>query len=232
MFARVERLFVVGCAVGSAGMNLAAANTASLRAVLAYVVPPLFLAAVVDRTVSVVRRHYLGEADASAWSALGRVTLYATRLFLAPVSTTKGFRRWVLNSAPVPEPDAPGALSIVSDALSTDAVPDALVPAPADTVPDVNSVATAPTVLDAIPGTPATATAPTAPDAVPGAAANAARTRSKMRGGRRSPERIFREELEKGTLPSVRAIQRECRIGRPKATAIREQMMHQLASVG
>ena len=102
--ARIERVFIVACALGSAWMNWEAANTADLRSLTAYVGPPLFLAAVVDRTVSVIRRHYLGDDDGSAWSQLGRAALYAARFVLAPVSTATGARRWVLASAPVPEP--------------------------------------------------------------------------------------------------------------------------------
>lgn len=102
--ARIERLMIVLCALGSAAMNLAAATTGDVRSALAYALPPLFLAVVVDRTVSVIRRHYLGDDDASAWSSLGRVALYAVRLVIAPLSTTAGARRWVLQSAPVPEP--------------------------------------------------------------------------------------------------------------------------------
>jgi hypothetical protein len=101
--ARIERLCVVGCAAGSALMNLAAANSADPRAVLVYVVPALFLALVVDRVVSVVRRHYWDEDDeASAWSQLGRVVLYALRLLVALPSTCAGARRYVLAKTPLP----------------------------------------------------------------------------------------------------------------------------------
>ncbi|MGH3401501.1 MAG: hypothetical protein ACRDRJ_03130 [Streptosporangiaceae bacterium] len=101
--ARIERLLVVACAVGSAGMNLAAANTGDIRSVLAYTVPPLFLSVVVDRVVSVVRRHFLGDSDASAWANLGKITLYGLRLLVAPWSTLTGMRRELLNRTPVPE---------------------------------------------------------------------------------------------------------------------------------
>lgn len=100
--ARIERLMIVICALGSAAMNEQAAGSASLRDVLAYTVPPLFLASVVDRTVSVIRRHYLGDDDASAWSQLGKIALYTARLVVAPVSTLAGGRRALLAAAPVP----------------------------------------------------------------------------------------------------------------------------------
>lgn len=101
--ARIERLMIVLCALGSAAMNYAAADTADVRSSLAYTLPPIFLAAVVDRTVSVIRRHYLGDDDASAWSNLGRVALYGARLLVAPWSTLTGARRALLAAAPVPE---------------------------------------------------------------------------------------------------------------------------------
>lgn len=101
--ARIERLAIVACSGASAAMNLASANSADVRSILVFVCPPLFLAGVVDRTVSVVRRHYMGDDDASAWSNLGKVALYSLRFVLAPVTSARGGRRWVLNATPVPE---------------------------------------------------------------------------------------------------------------------------------
>ncbi len=111
--ARIERALIVVCAVASAGQNYAAAVVTSPRSVAAYVMPPLFLALVVDRVVAVVRRHVLGDAERSVWAALGRgvatwakglglVVLYLLRLVLAPPSTSAGLRRVVLNAAPLP----------------------------------------------------------------------------------------------------------------------------------
>jgi hypothetical protein len=111
--ARVERTLIVVCAAASAGQNYAAADVASPRSVAAYVLPPLFLALVVDRVVAVARRHVLGDAEGSVWAAAGRglvaaarvlglVLLYALRFVLAPPSTSAGLRRLVLNAAPVP----------------------------------------------------------------------------------------------------------------------------------
>lgn len=105
--ARIERLFIVACALGSAAMNYEAASTADLKSGLAYTVPPLFLTAVVDRTVSVIRRHYLGDEAASAWSQIGRFVLYALRLLIAPPSTIAGLRRALLKRTPVPAKPAP-----------------------------------------------------------------------------------------------------------------------------
>jgi hypothetical protein len=113
--ARIERALIVACALGSAGQNYAAADVSSPRSVAAYVVPSLFLALVVDRTVAVVRRHALGPEEQSVWATAGRVLaatakglglvlLYGLRFVLAPPSTGAGLRRVVLNAAPVPAP--------------------------------------------------------------------------------------------------------------------------------
>jgi len=124
--ARIERALIVVCAVASAGQNYAAADVTSPRSVAAYVMPPLFLALVVDRVVAVVRRHVLGDAERSVWAASGRgvavavrglglVLLYLLRLVLAPPSTGAGLRRIVLDAAPLPEaPRPPVAVPLIS----------------------------------------------------------------------------------------------------------------------
>jgi hypothetical protein len=112
--ARAERALIMVCSFGSAGMNYAAADTASPRSVIAYTAAPVFLSVVVDRVVAVIRRHVLGDDEASAWTALGRavlaltrilgvVLLYLLRFVLAAPSTAKGLRRMVLDAAPIPE---------------------------------------------------------------------------------------------------------------------------------
>jgi hypothetical protein len=111
--ARTERTLIMACSFGSAAMNYAAADTASPRSVVAYVAAPVFLAVVVDRVIAVIRRHVLGDDEASAWTALGRaviavvrlaglVLLYSLRLVLAAPETVKGLRRIVLDAAPLP----------------------------------------------------------------------------------------------------------------------------------
>lgn len=116
--ARIERALIVVCAVASAGQNYAAADVTSPRSVAAYVMPPLFLALVVDRVVAVVRRHVLGDAERSVWAAVGQglavtakglglVLLYLLRLVLAPPSTSAGLRRLVLIATPLPAAEKP-----------------------------------------------------------------------------------------------------------------------------
>jgi Protein of unknown function (DUF2637) len=100
--ARAERALITVCAAASGVMNFAAANDASPKSALAYVMPPVFLAVVADRVVSVVRRHVLGEHERSPWSAAAPVVLYLLRLVLAPLSTSAGLRRWLLLKTPLP----------------------------------------------------------------------------------------------------------------------------------
>jgi hypothetical protein len=110
---RTERFLIMACAAASAGMNYAAADTASWRSVVAYVAAPVFLAVIVDRVISVIRRHVLPMDAESAWVPLGRATvaavrlgllvlLYVLRTILAPKETTRGLRLMVLDAAPVP----------------------------------------------------------------------------------------------------------------------------------
>ena len=121
--ARVERALVVTCAFGSAAMNFAAANDGSPRSVAAYVLPPVFLAVVVDRVVAVVRRHVLGDADRSAWTGFGLVALYLLRFVLAMPSTASGLRRQVLVMTPLPDVSA-DVLSPVPNVAALPAAPE------------------------------------------------------------------------------------------------------------
>jgi Protein of unknown function (DUF2637) len=107
--ARVERVLITACAAASGVMNYAAANDASAKSVLAYVMPPVFLAVVADRVVSVARRHALGRGERSPWQAAAPLAAYAVRLVLAPPSTAAGLRRWLLLNTPLPAAHKPAA---------------------------------------------------------------------------------------------------------------------------
>ena len=108
--AKAERGLVVACAAGSAVMNYAAADVTSARSVLAFCMPPVFLAVVADRVVVTVRRHVLGMREGlSPWAVAGRVVLYGLRFALAPMPTARGVRRMVLEAAPLRPPSAPAA---------------------------------------------------------------------------------------------------------------------------
>jgi hypothetical protein len=119
--ARPERALIVACATTSAVMNYAPAQAGDWRSVLAWTMPPVFLAVVADRVIAVTRRHFLGMSggrsawrDGLGWAAMAaKVTglgmLYVLRVPLAPVSTSKGLRQAVLNATPLPQaaPAAP-----------------------------------------------------------------------------------------------------------------------------
>ena len=70
---KTERFLIQACAVASAAMNYAAADTASARSVVAFTAAPVFAAIVTDRVVSVVRRHALGIEEPSAWKGPGTI---------------------------------------------------------------------------------------------------------------------------------------------------------------
>jgi hypothetical protein len=105
--ARVERALITVCAAASGVMNFAGANDASPKSVLAFVMPPVFLAVVADRVVSVVRRLVLGEHERSPWLAAAPLALYGLRLVLAPPTTALGLRRWLLLKTPLPPAGQP-----------------------------------------------------------------------------------------------------------------------------
>jgi hypothetical protein len=112
--AKTERALIVACAAGSALMNYAAADVTSSRSVLAYCMPPVFLAVVADRVVATTRRHVLGmPGGRSPWSVLGTGTgriwrgvallvLYSLRLLVDAPGTCSGTRRAILNATPLP----------------------------------------------------------------------------------------------------------------------------------
>jgi hypothetical protein len=122
---KAERFLIMVCAAASAGMNFAAANAGSWRSVVAYTAAPVFLAVIVDRVISVIRRHVLPMDAESAWVPLGRalralaarsgmVLLYSLRFALAPRSTASGLRRWVLVATPLPEATTPSRVPLTS----------------------------------------------------------------------------------------------------------------------
>jgi len=118
--AKVERTLIVVCAAGSALMNYAAADISSPRSVLAFCMPPVFLAVVVDRVAATTRRHVLGMREGrSPWAVFGVVVLYALRFVLAAPSTCTGLRRAILAATPLPAA-AQGALPMASQGPSAD----------------------------------------------------------------------------------------------------------------
>jgi hypothetical protein len=113
--ARIERVLVALCALGSMLMNLLGADLGSPRSVAVYVMPPVLFAAGADRLIAVIRRSALGPvADAeerrSAWRVVAVAALYGLRFALAPPSTAVGVRRLVLAATPLPSPGSARAI--------------------------------------------------------------------------------------------------------------------------
>jgi hypothetical protein len=113
--AKIERAAVIGCAIGSAVMNYAAADVTSPRSVLAYCMPPVFLAFVVDRTARTIQRHVLGMGEArSPWSVLADTVRRISRLWVLSVlyvlrflvdrrATCAGLKQAIVNATPLPQ---------------------------------------------------------------------------------------------------------------------------------
>jgi hypothetical protein len=104
-----ERVLNVACVAGSLAMNAMSAKFDDPKSVAAWTLPALLYAAASDRLVAVVRRRALSnrpEADeeGSAYAAVAGTAMWFLRLLLAPFSTLRGFRAWVVETAPV----APG----------------------------------------------------------------------------------------------------------------------------
>ena len=110
---RTERVLILACAAASAFMNVSDDASRSLGSIFAFVLGPAVFAVAVDRVVTVIRRHRLGDSETSPWTALGHgmlacakfsalIMLYLLRTALAPRETVSGIRRMVLDAAPVP----------------------------------------------------------------------------------------------------------------------------------
>lgn len=132
--ARVDRALIVVCSLLSAGMNYAAARSDSWRSVAVYVIAPVFLAVITDRVIAGIRRHVLGDDEPSVWAGFGRsarraglfagmALLYLLRFALAPPSTWTGLRRWVLDTARVPEARNKPAAAALTLAPAAGALP-------------------------------------------------------------------------------------------------------------
>jgi hypothetical protein len=206
--AKVARLLVVVFAGLSAGMNYLAADVASFRSVAVYVMPPAVFAVCTDQVVSVVRRHGLGIAEDSAWSALGRVVLaalklsgvivlYSLRFVLAPGETARGLRQMVLTAAALPEATRQGR-----PGTAAGTVPQVLREAAPEVVPHP--------VLEAVPDIQERS--PVSPGKQPGPA---------------TPERLaefYAADLAEGRVPSKRQIKREWPVGYETASELHDEL--------
>lgn len=114
-----ERALNLACVAGSLCMNALSADPSSAKSVAAWVMPAALYAAASDRLIAVVRRRALagrdGAEEGSPLAAARGLSLWSLRFGMAPVSTVRGFRAWVLDEAPVapgrralpPRPDLP-----------------------------------------------------------------------------------------------------------------------------
>jgi Protein of unknown function (DUF2637) len=107
------RVLNVASVATSIGMNLLAA-TPGWRNLAIWIMPPIAYALASDTAIGVIRawviarQRELGEAlaedEATPLAVLTGLALWTLRLVLAPLSTLRGFRTWVLEECPV----APG----------------------------------------------------------------------------------------------------------------------------
>ncbi len=124
------RVLNVGAVATSLAMNLLAAE-AGWRNVAIWVMPPIAYALTSDTAIGVIRAwtlarqreqgEALAEDESTPLTVLTGLLLWALRLGLAPASTLRGFRAWVLDECPV----APGrrVLPAVTDVTALPAAP-------------------------------------------------------------------------------------------------------------
>ncbi|MGI5324072.1 hypothetical protein [Actinomadura nitritigenes] len=109
-----ERALNLACVLGSLCMNALSADPGSAKSVAAWVLPAALYAAASDRLIAVVRQRALagrdGAEEGSPLAAARGLALWALRFGMAPWSTVRGFRAWVLDEAPV----APGRRALPS----------------------------------------------------------------------------------------------------------------------
>ena len=97
----VERCLNAACAAGSMLMNVLAADMGSPRSVAVYLLPPLLYVAASDRLIAVMGAAG-GAGETSVWRRAGTAAPFLLRLVLAPPSTARGLRQWVLGRDPAP----------------------------------------------------------------------------------------------------------------------------------
>lgn len=102
-------------------MNALAAGPGWRNAAI-WVMPPVAYALASDTAIGVIRayaiarqrqlREDLADDEATPLAIAGGIVLWLLRLCLAPLSTCKGFRRWVVETCPV----APGRRGVTQQA--------------------------------------------------------------------------------------------------------------------
>jgi len=104
----VERCLNAACAAGSMLMNVLAADMGSPRSVAVYLLPPLLYVAASDRLIAVMGAAG-GAGETSVWRRAAAAAVFLLRLVLAPPSTARGLRQWVLAATPLPAADLAAA---------------------------------------------------------------------------------------------------------------------------
>jgi hypothetical protein len=116
--AGLERLGVVLFALSSGLMNFFGADVKNLGSIATYIGPPLAFAFSAEIMFRSVRYYALRNVEVdetekvSAWWVGLKIFLYLARIPLAPVSTLRGMRWWVLITTPLPS--KPGTLTGVA----------------------------------------------------------------------------------------------------------------------
>jgi hypothetical protein len=115
------RALNVASVAASIGMNALAAGRGWRDAAI-WVMPPVAYALASDTAIGVIRayaiarqrqlREDLADDEATPLAIAGGIVLWLLRLCLAPLSTCKGFRRWVIETCPV----APGRRAVTQAA--------------------------------------------------------------------------------------------------------------------
>jgi hypothetical protein len=115
------RALNVASVAASIGMNALAAGHGWRDAAI-WVMPPVAYALASDTAIGVIRayaiarqrqlREDLADDEATPLAIAGGIVLWLLRLCLAPLSTCKGFRRWVIETCPV----APGRRAVTQAA--------------------------------------------------------------------------------------------------------------------
>ena len=207
--ARVERILNVACAVGSMVMNVLTADLVSPRSVAAYVLPPVLYAACSDRLIAVAGSA-AGVRETSLWRVAGAAAPYLLRLVLAPPSTARGLRRWVLAATPLPggPPSSPRA-GLTGPREGTAAL--AVVAGPAVRAPASGGGR----------ATRGRARVDRRVD-VDGAAGQPA--------GRGEAARAFAAELAAGKVPGIRRIREQLGCGQARAVQVQKQLRTEVTS--
>jgi hypothetical protein len=115
------RVLNVASVATSIGMNALAAGHGWRNAAI-WVMPPIAYALASDTAIGVIRayaiarhrqlREDLVDDEATPLAIAGGIVMWLLRLCLAPLSTCKGFRRWVVETCPV----APGRRAVTQEA--------------------------------------------------------------------------------------------------------------------